>query len=263
MQNSGSKLWNNDHDSGQDGLVWLTNKNLNGWNVMLSMLEQHRLQFKKVAHKQKSVSRFSTLARKREKRLQKYAIFQKCLNDFQGWASVGVSFCWRVFTLLLEEAISSRVWMILGWVVVGVSLCWGVFTLARGSNIPPSPQSATNPKLALPLHQRNYGKPFHQRLSGMFWKSNLSIFWQTIPSMFLWVVLENHTINVSLDVLENHLIHVSLGCFGKKTTPSTFLFGWFVKPLYQCFSGLFWKTTPSAFLWNVLVTTPSAFLWMF
>ena len=138
-----------------------------------------------------------------------------------------------------------------------------MFTLARGSNIPPSPQSATNPKLALPLHQRNYGKPFHQRLSGMFWKSNLSIFWQTIPSMFLWVVLENHSINVSLDVLENHLIHVSLGCFGKKTTPSTFLFGWFVKPLYRCFSGLFWKTTPSAFLWNVLVTTPSAFLWMF
>ena len=128
-----------------------------------------------------------------------------------------------------------------------------MFTLARGSNIPPSPQSATNPKLALPLHQRNYGKPFHQRLSGMFWKSNLSIFWQTIPSMFLWVVLENHSINVSLDVLENHLIHVSLGCFGKKKLlhqrfssvglSNHFIdvsLGCFGKPLHQRFCGMFW-----------------------
>ena len=48
----------------------------------------------------------------------------------------------------------------------GASLCCGLFTLGRGSNIPASSQSATNPKLAHPLHRPNYGKLLHQHFSG-------------------------------------------------------------------------------------------------
>ena len=70
----------------------------------------------------------------------------KSLKDFQDWTVVGG--CEFMFTR------------------------WGVF----GSNIPASPQSATNPKLAHPLHRRNYGKPLHQRFAGFLRKTSPSGF---------------------------------------------------------------------------------------
>ena len=78
-------------------------------------------------------------------------------------------------------------------------MLWGVYLLRLRSNIPqsPSPQSATNPKLAHPLHRRNYGKPLHQRFSGFLQK--------TTQSMFFWIFMENHTIYVSLDYPEQPL----------------------------------------------------------
>ena len=130
--------------------------------------------------------------------------------------------------------------------VVGVSC--GVFTLGRGSNIPASPQSATNPKLAHPLHQRNYGKPLHQRLSGFYGMGENSIHFSLVitdyygkplhqrlsgfygmgeNSIHVFRVItgyfiENHAISIFWIFLENCSISVSLECYGK--------------PLHQCFS---------------------------
>ena len=171
-----------------------------------------------------------------------------------------------------------------------------MFTLGRGSNIPASPQSATNPKLAHPLHQRNYGKPLHQRLSGFYGMGENSIHVSR-------VIMENHSISVYLDFMEwektQSMFFGLLRVILLKTTPSAFFgFFWktapsaflwnvmenhsisvslecFGKPLHQRFSRLFWKTTPSAFFQIVLEnysnnvflgsgwqTTPSLFLWV-
>ena len=89
-------------------------------------------------------------------------------------------------------------------------MLWGVYwLLSRGSNIPPSPQSATNPKLAHPLHPENYGKPLHQR---------------------------------SLHFYGKRLNHYFSG-FLKKSSLEFHL--------YQCFSGLWWKTISLMFICSI------------
>ena len=68
----------------------------------------------------------------------------------------------------------------------GASLCCGLFTLGRGSNIPASSQSATNPKLAHPLHRQNYGKLLHQHFSGFSGNNALKVL-SFFLSFFGWL----------------------------------------------------------------------------
>ena len=90
--------------------------------------------------------------------------------DFKGFVFELISvFTWSEFLLCLHLVESLSLFLSLNDVLGlmycgGASLCCGLFTLGRGSNIPASSQSATNPKLAHPP-LRNYGKPLHPHFS--------------------------------------------------------------------------------------------------
>ena len=112
------------------------------------------------------------------------------LWDFKGFVFELISvFTWSEFLLCLHLVESLSLFLSLNDVLGlmycgGASLCCGLFTLGRGSNIPASSQSATNPKLAHPLHRPNYGKLLHQHFSGFSGNNALKVL--SFFSRFFW-----------------------------------------------------------------------------